>query len=66
MAKSPSSRDTIRLLEKAGWREVRTTGSHHHFRHPKRPGTVTVPHPVKDLPPGTVRSIERQSGVKLR
>lgn len=66
MAKCLSSREIVRLLEKAGWREVRVTGSHHHFRHPGRPGTVTVPHPVKDMPPGTLKSIERQSGVKLR
>jgi len=66
MAKSLSSRELIRLLENAGWHEVRVTGSHHHFRHTQRPGTVTVPHPVKDVPPGTLRSIERQSGVKLR
>jgi predicted RNA binding protein YcfA (HicA-like mRNA interferase family) len=66
MAKSFSSREIIRLLEKAGWHLVRTTGSHHHFRHAARPGTVTVPHPVKDMPPGTLKSIERQSGVKLR
>jgi len=66
MAKSLSSRDIIRLLERAGWHLARTTGSHHHFRHAGRPGTVTVPHPVKDMPPGTLKSIERQSGVKLR
>jgi predicted RNA binding protein YcfA (HicA-like mRNA interferase family) len=66
MAKGLSSREIIRLLEKVGWREVRVNGSHHHFRHPSRPGTVTVPHPVKDMPPGTLKSIERQSGVKLR
>ena len=66
MAKSLSSRDIIRLLERDGWREVRVTGSHHHFRHAAKPGTVTVPHPVKDMPPGTLKSIERQSGVKLR
>ena len=41
-------------------------GSHHQFRHPKRPNGVTVPHPRKDVPIGTIKSIERQSGVKLR
>jgi predicted RNA binding protein YcfA (HicA-like mRNA interferase family) len=66
MAASLSSREIIRKLEAAGWRLARTTGSHHHFRHPARPGTVTVPHPVKDMPPGTLKSIERQSDVKLR
>ena len=60
------SRTIIRLLEAAGWEQVRVAGSHHHFRHPKRGGTVTVAHPKKDLPIGTVRSIERQSGVSLR
>ena len=60
------SRTVIRKLEKAGWKLVRTRGSHHHFRHPERPGTVTVPHPRKDLPLVILRSIERQSGMKLR
>jgi predicted RNA binding protein YcfA (HicA-like mRNA interferase family) len=59
------SAEIIRLIEADGWRRVRTTGSHHHFRHPVKKGIVTVPHPVKDMPKGTVRSIERQSGVKL-
>jgi len=36
-----------------------------HFRHPTRPGTVTVPHPKKAIAPGTLHSIERQSGIKL-
>jgi len=66
MVKSVSSRDILRALVAAGWQEVRVSGSHHHFRHPARPGIVTVPHPVKDMPPGTLKSIERQSGVKLR
>ena len=66
MTASLSSREIIRKLEAVGWRLVRTIGSHHHFRHASRPGTVTVPHPVKDMPPGTLKSIERQSGVKLR
>jgi predicted RNA binding protein YcfA (HicA-like mRNA interferase family) len=60
------SRTVIRLLEAAGWRLVRVTGSHHHFRHEARSGTVTGAHPVKEIPPGTLRSIERQSGANLR
>jgi predicted RNA binding protein YcfA (HicA-like mRNA interferase family) len=60
------SRAVIRLLEAAGWRLVRVTGSHHHFRHKERQGTATVAHPVKDIPPGTLRSIERQTGVALK
>jgi predicted RNA binding protein YcfA (HicA-like mRNA interferase family) len=34
--------------------------------YPSRPGRVTVPHPKRDLPIGTIRSIEKQSGVTLR
>jgi predicted RNA binding protein YcfA (HicA-like mRNA interferase family) len=60
------SRTIIASIEADGWREVRVTGSHHHFRHPTRPGTVTVPHPKRDVPIGTLRSIERASGVRLR
>jgi predicted RNA binding protein YcfA (HicA-like mRNA interferase family) len=61
-----NSREIIRTLELDGWTLKRVTGSHHHFVHPTRPGLVTVPHPKKDLPQGTIRSIERQSGTKLR
>jgi predicted RNA binding protein YcfA (HicA-like mRNA interferase family) len=37
-------------------------GSHYHFKHPENPGRVTVPHPKKDLPKGTLRGIFRQAG----
>jgi predicted RNA binding protein YcfA (HicA-like mRNA interferase family) len=63
MLKSLPSREIIRQLELAGWTLVRVTGSHHHFKHPEKPGVVTVAHPAKDLPKGTLRSIQRQSGV---
>jgi len=58
------SRDLIRLLEADGWRLSRTRGSHHQFVHPRKPGTVTVPHPKKDLGPGLVHAILRQAGLK--
>ena len=60
------SRDIIRKLEAAGWRVDRVRGSHHQFRHPSRPGTVTVPHPRKNLSIVVIRSIERQAGIRLR
>lgn len=47
-------------------RQLAPQTSHLHFKHPSRPGKVTVPHPVKDMPIGTLKSIEKQSGVKLR
>jgi predicted RNA binding protein YcfA (HicA-like mRNA interferase family) len=56
----------IRKLRDAGSVHFRTTGSHHHFMHPKTERVVTVPHPRSDVPIGTIISIERQPGVKLR
>jgi predicted RNA binding protein YcfA (HicA-like mRNA interferase family) len=44
---------------------VGQTGSHRHFKHPTKPGKVTIPHPKRDLPVKTIRSIEKASGVKL-
>ena len=41
-------------------------GSHKQFKHPTKPGRVTVIHPVKDMKIGTLKSIEKQSGLKLR
>ena len=60
------SAEIIKLLEKDGWRLARQRGSHCHYQHPDKPGTVTVPHPKSDMGIGTIKSIERQSGVKLR
>ena len=61
-----SSREIIRRIEAAGWVHFDTRGSHWQFTHPSRPGRVTVPHPKRDFPIGTLRSIEIQSGVTLR
>lgn len=60
------SRDVMRLLRRDGWQQIRVNGDHHIFRHPVKPGLVIVPHPVQDIPTGTPRSIERQSGLTLR
>ncbi len=60
------SRDIIRKLEADGWRLVGVTGSHHQFKHPTKKGRVTVTHPTKDMPIGTLKSIEKQAGMKLR
>ena len=59
------SRDVIRKLEAVGWREVARKGSHAQFKHPTKAGRVTVPDPRRDIPIGTLRSIEKQSGLKL-
>ncbi|WP_321886575.1 type II toxin-antitoxin system HicA family toxin [Paraburkholderia bannensis] len=60
-----NSSKLIRMLEVDGWYQVRVTGSHHHFKHPRKPGLVTVPHPKKDLPVGTTSSILKVAGLKL-
>lgn len=57
------SRTLLALIKADGWIEVRVSGSHHHFIHPTKPGLVTIPHPKKDLPIGTVKSIRKQAGI---
>ncbi|HEX7887683.1 MAG TPA: type II toxin-antitoxin system HicA family toxin [Phenylobacterium sp.] len=61
-----NSREVIKALEADGWIEVAQRGSHKQFKHPTNAGRVTVPHPKRDLPIGTLRSIEKQSGLTLR
>ena len=61
------SREALTILKADGWYELpRTATSHIQLRHDTRPGRVTVPHPKDELPIGTLKEIERQSGVKLR
>jgi predicted RNA binding protein YcfA (HicA-like mRNA interferase family) len=60
------SREALKALRSAGFLVVAQKGSHVQLKHPQRKGRVTVPHPEPDLPIGTIRSIERQSGIKLR
>ena len=59
------SRDVIAQLRKDGWYEVNHVGSHKQFRHPSKGGRVTVPHPKRDIPVGTLKSIERQADIHL-
>ena len=60
-----NSRTIIKILKQYGWHEVAQSGSHVQFRHTRRKGRVTVPHPKKDIPIGTLKSIERQSRIKF-
>ena len=58
-------RDVIRMLEADGWRLAVTEGSHRQFKHPTKPGRVTVSgHPGEDMPKGTLASVRRQAGLK--
>ncbi|HTV67906.1 MAG TPA: type II toxin-antitoxin system HicA family toxin [Rhizobiaceae bacterium] len=60
------SGDIIKALERDGWFEIARKGSHVQFKHKIKSGRVTVPHPKRDMPIGTLKSIERQSNLKLR
>jgi predicted RNA binding protein YcfA (HicA-like mRNA interferase family) len=58
-------RDAIKLIESKGWKYIRTTGSHRHFKHPSKPLVVTVPgQPGDDLPIGTLKSILRAAEIE--
>jgi predicted RNA binding protein YcfA (HicA-like mRNA interferase family) len=61
-----SSREVIQRLRANGWYEVAQEGSHKQFKHGTKTGRVTVAHPVRDIPIGTLRSIEKQAGIRLR
>jgi predicted RNA binding protein YcfA (HicA-like mRNA interferase family) len=58
-------REVIKVLEQDGWYLVATRGSHRQYKHPRKPGRVTVPgKPADDLAPGTLNSIIKQARLK--
>jgi len=60
-----TGKEVIRSLEREGWRVLRQAGSH--VRMGKDSGRTSVPvHGHRDLKPGTLAAIERQTGVKLK
>lgn len=57
--------EIMRLLALDGWVLIDTRGSHRQFKHPAKPGRVTVPgKPSDDLAPGTLNSILKQAQIK--
>jgi predicted RNA binding protein YcfA (HicA-like mRNA interferase family) len=57
--------EVLRMLADDGWYLVATKGSHRQYKHPTKPGRVTVAgKPSDDLAPGTLSSILKQSGLK--
>lgn len=58
-----NSRELIKIIESNGWKLVGTKGSHHQYKHPSIKGRVTIPHPSRDFPKGTLASIFKQAGV---
>ncbi|MFZ5652834.1 MAG: type II toxin-antitoxin system HicA family toxin [Pseudomonadota bacterium] len=58
-------KELIALIEADGWTQVRQRGSHRQFKHPDKPGTVTVSgKPNIDVPPGTLNNALKQAGLK--
>jgi predicted RNA binding protein YcfA (HicA-like mRNA interferase family) len=51
-------RDILRLIEADGWYLVKQKGSHRQYKHPTKPGRVTIAgHPSHEIAPGTFNSI---------
>ena len=58
-------RDAIRMVEKDGWYLHATRGSHRQYKHPMKPGRVTIPGKMSDdLAQGTFNSVLKQAGLK--
>jgi predicted RNA binding protein YcfA (HicA-like mRNA interferase family) len=58
-------REILKLIGQDGWFLDRTRGSHRQYKHPSKPGLVTVAgKPNDDLAPGTKNSILKQAGLK--
>jgi predicted RNA binding protein YcfA (HicA-like mRNA interferase family) len=57
--------EVLRMLHDDGWYLRAMRGSHRQFKHPTKPGRVTVAgKPSEDLAAGTLNSILKQSGLK--
>jgi predicted RNA binding protein YcfA (HicA-like mRNA interferase family) len=58
-------KEIIKIIENDDWYLVRTRGSHRQYKHPTKPGLVTVPGKLSDdLAQGTLNSILKQAGLK--
>jgi predicted RNA binding protein YcfA (HicA-like mRNA interferase family) len=58
-------RDIIRLIENDGWYLFATKGSHRQYKHPEKPGRVTIAgHMNDDISPGTLGSIKKQANLE--
>lgn len=60
-------RKLIKLIEADGWYLVTMRGSHRQYKHPTKPGRVTIAgHPNHNLAPGTLGSILKQAQIKIK
>jgi len=58
------ARELVRLLQDAGYRLDRISGSHHVFKHPTLPAVVVPVHASRDLSPGVLNKIMKDAGLK--
>lgn len=56
-------REIEKIILADGWYQVKQKGSHHQYKHPTKPGKVTIPDHGGDLNPDTVKSILKQAGL---
>jgi predicted RNA binding protein YcfA (HicA-like mRNA interferase family) len=58
-------KEAIRLVEQDGWYHIATRGSHRHYKHPTKPGRVTIAGKLsEDLSPAMENSVLKQAGLK--
>lgn len=57
-------REIEKILKQDGWELVDIKGSHYQYKHPTKPGKVTIPNHNKDIKPLTLKSILKQAGLK--
>lgn len=58
------AKEAERMLLNDGWFFVKQVGSHKHYKHPAKPGKVTIPFHAGDIDKGTFNSILKQAGLK--
>ena len=61
-----TSKELINIIVRNGWNMVRQKGSHIHFKKFQSRNLVTIPHPVLDIPIGTMKSILKKANIRLK
>lgn len=59
MPKTPKELERIIMAD--GWYKYAQKGSHCHYKHPIKPGKVTISFHTKDVPIGTEKNIMKQA-----
>ena len=59
-----TAKEVEKLILADGWKLTTINGSHHNYKHPSKPGRVTIPFHSGDIPKGTLNSIFKQAGLK--